>query len=134
MRKKKERAKELEGIDMSNIVSSSRRRSTTSLPPPKPVIPVENEGDDVEDSDNDDDDDDDEDDEEDGNESQSEEDFEEGESGFIIPLFFITVSVISVKRAVDIFSLFSRFTTAALILLVVPLQITMTTVNKSCVE
>lgn len=75
VRKKKERAKELEGIDMSNIVCSSRRRSTTSLPPPKPVIPVENKGDGGEDSDNDDDED--EDDEEDGNESQSEEDFEE---------------------------------------------------------
>ncbi|OIV97934.1 hypothetical protein TanjilG_12691 [Lupinus angustifolius] len=39
VRRKKDKAKELEGIDMSNIVSSSRRRSTTSFaasPSPKP--------------------------------------------------------------------------------------------------
>lgn len=40
VKKRKERARELEGIDLSNIVSSSRRRSTTSFtPPPKPKIP-----------------------------------------------------------------------------------------------
>lgn len=40
VKKRKERARELEGIDLSNIVSSSRRRSTTSfVPPPKPKIP-----------------------------------------------------------------------------------------------
>lgn len=37
VRKRKERAKELEGIDVSNIITSSRRRSAMSfLPPPKP--------------------------------------------------------------------------------------------------
>ncbi|XP_030934642.1 troponin T, skeletal muscle isoform X1 [Quercus lobata] len=67
VRKSKERAKELEGIDMSNIVQSSRRRSTTSfIPPPriappkiaspkiaprKPKILVESDGDDVKDAD-----------------------------------------------------------------------------------
>lgn len=56
VRKKKERAKELEGIDTRNIVSSSRRRSTTSfIPPPKPEIPVESDGDDTKHTDNDDD-------------------------------------------------------------------------------
>ncbi|XP_044474688.1 enolase-phosphatase E1-like [Mangifera indica] len=55
VKKKKERARELEGIDMSNIVSSSRRRSTTSfVPPPKPKIPELSDSSD-EDSDNDDD-------------------------------------------------------------------------------
>ncbi|KAH9756946.1 CHZ domain-containing protein [Citrus sinensis] len=83
VKKKKERARELEGIDMSNIVSSSRRRSATSfVPPPKPKIPDESESGDSEDSDdedNDSDDSDDEDNEEDdGNddgdaESKSEE-------------------------------------------------------------
>ncbi|KAF3445669.1 hypothetical protein FNV43_RR10845 [Rhamnella rubrinervis] len=81
-RKKKERAKELEGIDTSNIVMSSRRRSTTSFvpPPPKPKIPVESDGDDGEDTDDndddeDDDDNDDEEEEDNGNsdDSQSEE-------------------------------------------------------------
>ncbi|CAA0821264.1 Unknown protein [Striga hermonthica] len=33
-KKRKDRAKELEGIDMSNIISSSRRRSTFSFTPP----------------------------------------------------------------------------------------------------
>ncbi|KAJ9167080.1 hypothetical protein P3X46_021757 [Hevea brasiliensis] len=60
VRKRKARAKELEGIDTSNIVSSSRRRSTTSyVPPPKPKIPAESESDsdDADDTDEDDDDD-----------------------------------------------------------------------------
>lgn len=91
VKKKKERAKELEGIDLSNIVSSSRRRSTSSYvaPPPKPKIPVKTEGDDVDDTDDEeeeeeDDDDEDgeeEDDEEDNgdvDESQGEEEFNEG--------------------------------------------------------
>ncbi|KAG8493896.1 hypothetical protein CXB51_011310 [Gossypium anomalum] len=81
VRKRKERARELEGIDMSNIVSSSRRRSTTSfVPPPKPKIPDMSDDDESEESDEDDgDDDEDNDDEEagdDGN-SQSEESEEE---------------------------------------------------------
>ncbi|XP_022993822.1 glutamic acid-rich protein-like isoform X1 [Cucurbita maxima] len=93
VKKKKERAKELEGIDLSNIVSSSRRRSTSSYaaPPPKPKIPVKTEGDDVDDTDDeeeeeDDDDDDDgeeEDDEEDNgdvDESQGEEEFNEDDN------------------------------------------------------
>ena len=85
VRKKKERAKELEGIDTSNIVLSSRRRSTRSfVAPPKPKIPDESESEDAEDTDDDNDDDDDdeeeeevEDEEDDGGEdddaSQSEE-------------------------------------------------------------
>lgn len=83
VKKKKERARELEGIDMSNIVSSSRRRSATSfVPPPKPKIPDESESGDSEDSDDEDNDSDDSDDEDnegdDGNddgdvESKSEE-------------------------------------------------------------
>ncbi|GMI82913.1 hypothetical protein like AT4G08310 [Hibiscus trionum] len=84
MRKKKERARELEGIDMSNIVSSSRRRSTTSfVPPPKPKIPDvsdddddESEESDEDDGDGDDEDNDDEEAGDDGN-SQSEESEEE---------------------------------------------------------
>ncbi|XP_068637355.1 uncharacterized protein [Aristolochia californica] len=57
VKKKKERAKELEGIDMSNIVSSSRRRSSNFFampPPPKAKIPDESvkeeEGDEEEDN------------------------------------------------------------------------------------
>ncbi|XP_052204224.1 uncharacterized protein LOC127809463 [Diospyros lotus] len=78
VKKRKDRAKELEGIDMSNIVSSTRRRSTTSfVAPPKPKIPLESDANDAEgtdssnnesDAENDDDDD-----EDDGDESQSEE-------------------------------------------------------------
>lgn len=46
VKKRKERAKELEGIDTSNIVSSSRRRSTSSyIPPPKPKIEAETDED-----------------------------------------------------------------------------------------
>ena len=83
MRKRKERAKELEGIDTSNIVSSSRRRSTTSfVAPPKPKIPDVSDDDESEESDEDDGDDDDEDndDEDAGNNgnSQSEESDEGG--------------------------------------------------------
>ncbi|MBA0720913.1 hypothetical protein Golax_008511 [Gossypium laxum] len=78
VRKRKERARELEGIDMSNIVSSSRRRSTTSfVPPPKPKIPDMSDDDESEESDEDDEDNDDEEAGDDGN-SQSEES-EEGE-------------------------------------------------------
>ena len=94
VRKRKDRAKELEGIDMSNIVSSTRRRSTTSfVAPPKAKIPVKSDGNKAEDtetsndegdSDNDNDNDDDDDDAEDGDDSQSEE-FNKGEnsSGFL---------------------------------------------------
>ena len=73
MRKRKERAKELEGIDTSNIVSSSRRRSTTSfVAPPKPQIPDVSDDDESEESDEDDEDNADEDAGDDSN-SQSEE-------------------------------------------------------------
>lgn len=60
VKKKKERAKELEGIDMSNVVSSTRRRSTFNfIMSPKPKAPVESEEDEEdkeEDTDDDDDD------------------------------------------------------------------------------
>ncbi|KDP32787.1 hypothetical protein JCGZ_12079 [Jatropha curcas] len=70
VRKRKERAKELEGIDTSNIVSSSRRRSTTSyVPPPKPKVPVESDSDNS-DEDEDEDEDDDDDDEEEENDEE----------------------------------------------------------------
>ncbi|KAF5739661.1 hypothetical protein HS088_TW12G00870 [Tripterygium wilfordii] len=71
VKKRKDRAKELEGIDMNNIVSSSRRRSnTTFVAPPKPP-PVVTGGDESEDTDsNDDEDDDDSDDE--GNDDEEE--------------------------------------------------------------
>ncbi|XP_008466703.2 uncharacterized protein LOC103504049 isoform X2 [Cucumis melo] len=77
VKKKKERAKELEGIDLSNIVSSSRRRSTTSYvaPPPKPKIPVKTDGDDADDTDDDEE----EDDEEEEDDDEEEEDGEEEE-------------------------------------------------------
>ncbi|KAI3442715.1 CHZ domain-containing protein [Psidium guajava] len=78
VKKRKERAKELEGIDTSNIVSSSRRRTSSRyVAPPKPEIPVEGNGEEAGDSDADDgrdDDQEDEDEDDDGNdESQSEE-------------------------------------------------------------
>lgn len=53
VKRRKERAKELEGIDTSNIVVGSRRRSTFSfVPPPKPKEPIESDGDDSQDSEN----------------------------------------------------------------------------------
>ncbi|CAH9134574.1 unnamed protein product [Cuscuta epithymum] len=55
VKKRKERARELEGIDMSNIVSSSRRRSTTTsfLPPPRPTSPIKDIDDKSDDEDSD---------------------------------------------------------------------------------
>ncbi|OMO62666.1 hypothetical protein CCACVL1_22694 [Corchorus capsularis] len=85
VRKKKERAKELEGIDTSNIVSSSRRRSTTSfVAPPKPKIPdLSDDESEESDEDNDEDDGDDEDNEdEDGGEGNSQS--EESDEGLVI--------------------------------------------------
>ncbi|KAG2709040.1 hypothetical protein I3760_05G220500 [Carya illinoinensis] len=82
VRKRKERAKELEGIDMSNIVQSSRRRSTSSfVAPPKPKIPVESKGDDAEDSDKDNDEDNDEDDEEEEVEDDNNDDEDDDDNG-----------------------------------------------------
>ncbi|ESQ30998.1 hypothetical protein EUTSA_v10011453mg [Eutrema salsugineum] len=53
VKKRKDISKELEGIDTSNIVSSSRRRSYTSFaPPPKPIITSESESDEPEESEN----------------------------------------------------------------------------------
>ncbi|KAK1436454.1 hypothetical protein QVD17_02234 [Tagetes erecta] len=52
VKRRKERAKELEGIDTSNIVQGSRRRST-SFPPPRPVEPIVSSDDDSEDEDGD---------------------------------------------------------------------------------
>ncbi|KAF8650835.1 hypothetical protein HU200_063742 [Digitaria exilis] len=49
VKKRKERAKELEGIDMSNIITSSRRRSSSSfipLPPPPKIEADSDDGDD----------------------------------------------------------------------------------------
>ncbi|KAL5203748.1 hypothetical protein ABZP36_008619 [Zizania latifolia] len=49
VKKRKERAKELEGIDTSNIITSSRRRSTSSfIPLPKFKIEVDSDDDDEE--------------------------------------------------------------------------------------
>ncbi|TKY74282.1 transcriptional regulator ATRX-like isoform X1 [Spatholobus suberectus] len=84
IKRKKARAKELEGIDVSNIVSSSRRRSTTSFaasPPPKPKVPVETSGKDAEggDIDNDDEDNDNEEDEEDEEEDSGDDDGSQSE-------------------------------------------------------
>uniref|UniRef100_A0A1J3HL66 DEK-C domain-containing protein n=1 Tax=Noccaea caerulescens TaxID=107243 RepID=A0A1J3HL66_NOCCA len=57
VKKRKQITKELEGIDTSNIVSSSRRRSSASfVPPPKPKIVEESESDESEDSENEEDD------------------------------------------------------------------------------
>ncbi|KAL3592418.1 hypothetical protein D5086_011058 [Populus alba] len=56
VRKRKERAKELEGIDLSNIVTTSRRRSATSFVAPKPKVLVESESDDTDDTEDDDED------------------------------------------------------------------------------
>ncbi|CAK7346995.1 unnamed protein product [Dovyalis caffra] len=71
VRKRKERAKELEGIDLSNIVTTSRRRSATSfVAPPKPEVPVESESDDTDDTDEDDEDADDNNEEDDGDDNR----------------------------------------------------------------
>ncbi|CAJ2644195.1 unnamed protein product [Trifolium pratense] len=72
--RKKARAKELEGIDTSNIVSSTRRRASISFappPPPKPKIPVETSGKDTKGSDKDNDD--------EGNDNEEDEEDEEEE-------------------------------------------------------
>ncbi|KAH1113125.1 hypothetical protein GLYMA_04G250500v4 [Glycine max] len=81
VKRKKARAKELEGIDLSNIVSSSRRRSTSSYtsPPPKPKVPVETSGNGAEGSDNDDEDNDNEEDEEDEEEDSGDDDGSQSE-------------------------------------------------------
>ncbi|KAJ4967208.1 hypothetical protein NE237_019057 [Protea cynaroides] len=72
VKKKKEREKELEGIDMSNIVSSSRRRSTTTyIAPPKPKIPFQSDGNDDKKNDDDEKNDDVDDDEDDDDEDDS---------------------------------------------------------------
>lgn len=71
VKRRKERAKELEGIDTSNIVLGSRRRSTSHfIPPPKPKEPIEPDGDDSEDNDNDDGDDSEDTDKDDGDDSE----------------------------------------------------------------
>lgn len=59
VRKKKERTKELEGINLDNIVSSSRRRSSSNfIMPPKPKIESDEEEDSEDEADDDEDDDD----------------------------------------------------------------------------
>lgn len=56
VKKRKERAKELEGIDMSNIITSSRRRSTSNfIPLPTPKIVADSDEDDEEDAEDDND-------------------------------------------------------------------------------
>ncbi|KAI3685549.1 hypothetical protein L6452_34797 [Arctium lappa] len=71
VKRRKERAKELEGIDTSNIVLGSRRRSTSNfIPPPKPKEPIVPDGDDSEDNDNDDGDDSEDTDKDDGDDSE----------------------------------------------------------------
>ncbi|XP_021740367.1 HIRA-interacting protein 3-like [Chenopodium quinoa] len=78
VKKRKERAKELEGIDLSNIVSSGRRRSTTSfIPPPKPKIPDLSESE-SEESENDDDEDEEEEGDEEAENVEADEDQENG--------------------------------------------------------
>ncbi|KAL4559205.1 hypothetical protein LXL04_031339 [Taraxacum kok-saghyz] len=68
VKRRKEKAKELEGIDTSNIVTGSRRRSTFNfVAPPRPKAPIEDDGDESEESDDDDDDDEEDTDNEDGN-------------------------------------------------------------------
>ncbi|XP_074279451.1 uncharacterized protein LOC141604833 isoform X2 [Silene latifolia] len=80
VKKRKEKAKELEGIDLSNIVVSSRRRSAASyVPPPKPKIPELSESE-SEDSDNDDEDDDDDEDEDVADEDGEDEGAEDEEA------------------------------------------------------
>uniref|UniRef100_A0A0D9XSU5 DEK-C domain-containing protein n=1 Tax=Leersia perrieri TaxID=77586 RepID=A0A0D9XSU5_9ORYZ len=54
VKKRKERAKELEGIDMSNIITSSRRRSTSNfIPLPTPKIVADSDEDDEENAEDD---------------------------------------------------------------------------------
>ncbi|KAK3230667.1 hypothetical protein Dsin_002548 [Dipteronia sinensis] len=77
VKKKKERAKELEGIDMNNIVSSSRRRTTTSFVVPlKPKIPDESDSGDSEDTDDEDEDSDDNDEDNDADKGNDDDDDE----------------------------------------------------------
>ncbi|CAM0146016.1 unnamed protein product [Urochloa decumbens] len=71
VKKRKERAKELEGIDMSNIITSSRRRSTSSFIPLPPPPKIEDDSDDDEDDDAKDDDEDVEENVEDGDEGDN---------------------------------------------------------------
>ncbi|TKW01086.1 hypothetical protein SEVIR_8G154700v4 [Setaria viridis] len=68
VKKRKERAKELEGIDTSNIITSSRRRSTSSFIPLPPPPKIEADSDDDEDDDAKDDD-------------EDEENLEDGDAG-----------------------------------------------------
>ncbi|KAJ4755897.1 translation initiation factor [Rhynchospora pubera] len=58
VKRRKDRAKELEGIDMSNIITSSRRRSSafSYIPPPKPPKLELSSSEDEDDDDEDDDD------------------------------------------------------------------------------
>ncbi|KAJ6412681.1 hypothetical protein OIU84_005680 [Salix udensis] len=82
VRKRKERAKELEGIDLSNIVTTSRRRSATTFVAPKPKAPVESESDGTDDTEEDDEDGDDNNEDDNGGvDSPSEEADEEQDDG-----------------------------------------------------
>ncbi|XP_078441208.1 DNA ligase [Wolffia australiana] len=78
VRRKKEKAKELEGIDLSNIVSSTRRRSTTSfVGTPKPEIPLGSDEDEEEEEEEDDEEEEDEEEEDDEGDERNEKEEEE---------------------------------------------------------
>ncbi|CAN8246889.1 unnamed protein product [Cochlearia groenlandica] len=81
VKKRKERTKELEGIDTSNIVSSSRRRSNTSFVPPPPSKTEESESDESEDSENEEDEEDEEVAEEEGEDEEGEEEGDKEDEG-----------------------------------------------------
>lgn len=77
VKKRKKTAKELEGIDLSNIVSNTRRRSTSSfVAPPRPKSPPKTDKNDDKDGDSDADDA--SDDDKDDDESSQSEEFNEG--------------------------------------------------------
>ncbi|KAK4747334.1 hypothetical protein SAY87_026371 [Trapa incisa] len=80
VKRRKDRARELDGIDMSNVVSSSRGRTTSSYaPPPKLNIPDDSESEESEDSDDDGEDEDTDEEIDEGSVDSQSEDADEGE-------------------------------------------------------